>query len=245
MFAAVEARCVPRLQLKAESLFLADGEIQVAALNLDFAYHGAPRDLAAERRARQVIESLGAVELASLDDAEVMPGARVDYVLRIDGDVHALCAFSAYALPQLRNMGWTIDIDPDYPWQVVDNEAPMYADVSHEDRPDWFSLELGVEVDGHRVNLLPALLAKTPGQFGTDVKVIDFNGMANNCTLTLDSLAPPSGTVTADGMCDNGTNKAGYALAFNAHLVLNRMCATSNDTVPVTLSGTVAVSAMP
>jgi hypothetical protein len=91
----------------------------------------------------------------------------------------------------------------------------------------------------------PDMLAKTPGQFGTDVKVIDFNGMANNCTLTLDSLAPPSGTVTADGMCDNGTNKAGYALAFNAHLVLNRMCATSNDTVPVTLSGTVAVSAMP
>ena len=158
MFAAVEARCTPRLQLKAETLFLADGEIQVAALNLDFAYHGAPRDLPAERRARQVIESLGAVELASLDDAEVMPGARVDYVLRIDGDVHALCAFAAYALPQLRQMGWRIDIDPDYPWQVVDNEAPMYADVSHEDRPDWFSLELGVEVDGHHVNLLPALL---------------------------------------------------------------------------------------
>jgi SNF2 family DNA or RNA helicase len=158
MFAAVEARCIPRLQLKAETLFLADGEIQVAALNLDFAYQGAPRDLPAERRARQVIESLGAVELDSLEDAEVMPGARVDYVLRVDGDVHALCAFSAYALPQLRQMGWTIEIDPDYPWQVVDNEAPMYADVSHADRPDWFSLELGVEVDGHRVNLLPALL---------------------------------------------------------------------------------------
>ena len=158
MFAAVEARPVPRLQLKAETLFLPDGEIQVAALNLDFAYQGAPRDHAAERRARQVIESLGAVELSSLDDAEVMPGARVDYVLRIDGDVHALCAFGAYALPQLRQMGWSIEIDPDYPWQVVENEAPMYADVAQADRPDWFSLEMGVEVDGHRVNLLPALL---------------------------------------------------------------------------------------
>jgi len=158
MFAAVEARCVPRLQLRAETLFLADGEIRVAALNLDFAYQGGPRDFAAERRARQVIESLGAVELASLDDAEVMPGARVDYVLRIDGDVHALCAFAAYALPQLRQMGWEIAIDPDYPWQVVADEAPMYADVKQADRPDWFSLEMGVEVDGHRVNLLPALL---------------------------------------------------------------------------------------
>src|SRR5512135_3634260 len=158
MFAAVEARCVPRLQLKAETLFMADGEARVAALNLDFVYRGAPRDHAAERRARQVIESLGAVELASLDDAEVMPGARVDYVLRIDGDVHSLCAFSAYALPQLQQLGWEIEIDPEYPWQVVGHEAPLYADVAPSDRPDWFSLELGIEVDGHRVNLLPALL---------------------------------------------------------------------------------------
>jgi len=158
MFAAVEARPIPRLQLRAETLFLSDGELRVAALNLDFAYQGAPRDFAAERRARQVIESLGAVELASLDDAEVMPGARVDYVLRIDGDVHALCAFSAYALPQLRQLGWEIEIDPEYPWQVVAGEAPMYADVAQSEKPDWFSLEMGVELDGHRVNLLPALL---------------------------------------------------------------------------------------
>src|SRR6478609_2431706 len=158
MFAAVEARCTPRLQLRAESLFLPDGELRVAALNLDFAYRGAPRDHAAERRARQVLEGFGAVELASLDDAEVMPGARVDYVLRIDGDVHALCAFAAYALPQLRQLGWEIEIDPEYPWQVVAGEAPMYADVAQAEKPDWFSLEMGVEVDGHRVNLLPALL---------------------------------------------------------------------------------------
>ena len=158
MFAAVEARPVPRLQLTTETLFTSDGELEVAALNLDFLYRGAPRDHAAERRARQVIESLGAVELASLDDAEVMPGARVDYVLRIDGDVHALCAFTAYGIPQLQQLGWEIEIDPEYPWQVVGNEAPLYADVAPSERPDWFSLELGIEVDGHRVNLLPALL---------------------------------------------------------------------------------------
>src|SRR3954464_3722199 len=129
MFAAARALPVPRLQVRAETLFLSDGELRVAALNLDFVYDGMPRDHAAERRARQVIEGFGAVELSSLDDAEVMPGARVDYVLRIDGDVHALCAFSAYSLPQLRQMGWEIEIDPEYPWQVVGSEAPMYADV--------------------------------------------------------------------------------------------------------------------
>ena len=91
----------------------------------------------------------------------------------------------------------------------------------------------------------PDQLAKAPGQLGTDIEVHDFNGSANGCTLTRDTLAPPSGTVTSDGMCNNGTDKAGYALAFNAHLVLNRNCSGTNDMVPVTLSGTVAVSVAP
>ena len=158
MLAAVEAHFVPRLQLSTETVFLADGELRVAALNLDFAYRAGPRDPAGERRARQVLESLGAVERACLDDCEIAPGSRVDYVLSIDGDVHALCAFSAYALPQLRQLGWAIEIDPDYPWQVVAEEAPLYANVAQSERPDWFSLELGIELDGHRVNLMPALL---------------------------------------------------------------------------------------
>ncbi len=117
------------------------------------------RDLTAEAGARRVIEALGAIELDGLDDCAVAPGANVDYVLRLDGDVHALCAFSAYGVPQLRNLGWRVEIDPDYPWQVVDSAAPLYADVApDEKRPDWFGLNLGVEIDGHRVDLMPALL---------------------------------------------------------------------------------------
>jgi hypothetical protein len=87
----------------------------------------------------------------------------------------------------------------------------------------------------------PDKLSKTHGQLGTDVQIVDFNGMTNSCTLTLDSAEPPSGTVTADGMCNNGTNKAGFALAFNGHFVMSRMCVGSTDMVPVTISGTIAV----
>jgi superfamily II DNA or RNA helicase len=158
MLVASEAQLVPRLQLRSETLYTADGELEVAALNLDFSYRFGPRDVASERRARQVLESFGAIERACLDDAEVTPGARVDYVLRLDGDVHALCAFTAYALPQLRQLGWAIEIDPDYPWQVVGEDAPLYLDVAPAARSDWFSLELGIELDGHRVNLMPALI---------------------------------------------------------------------------------------
>ena len=171
---AAPARCVPCLTLFAETLFVDDGtrhgdELQTAMIRLEFDYGGrkirtsAPgtmgRDRDAEVQACRVLEGLGAIELAHLDDCAVSPGAGVDYVLAVDGDVHAVCAFGAHAIPQLRAMGWRIVIDPEYPWQIVPAEAPLYAGAQPDpDRPDWFGLELGVEIDGHRIDLLPALL---------------------------------------------------------------------------------------
>ncbi|MBA3817648.1 MAG: DEAD/DEAH box helicase [Deltaproteobacteria bacterium] len=184
---AAPAKCTPCLRLFAETLFVDDGsrhgdEIRTAMLRLDFDYHEAPgfpgsapsrgsrrvrsgdprwagRDRDLEAQACRVLEGLGAIELAHLDDCAVTPGTGVDYVVAVDGDVHALCAFSAYAVPQLRGLGWRIEVDPEFPWQVVGGDVPLYASALPDgERPDWFGLELGVEVDGHRIDLLPALL---------------------------------------------------------------------------------------
>jgi superfamily II DNA or RNA helicase len=173
--AAAPARGTPCLRVFADTLFVDDGsrrgdEVRTAMLRLDFDYGGrrvravdprpsSLRDPAAEAQACRVLESFGVVELAQLDDCAVAPGAGVDYIVAIDGDVHALCAFGAYAVPQLRNLGWRVEIDPEYPWQTIGNDAPLYAAAMPEDkRPDWFGIELGVEVDGQRIDLLPALL---------------------------------------------------------------------------------------
>jgi superfamily II DNA or RNA helicase len=138
-----------QVAVSAETLYTPDGEARVPALRLIC-------DPADEEHARRVLESLGAIELACLDDCELAGDA--EYVVAVDEDPHAACAFSAYALPQLRERGWRVDIDPGYPWQVIGEDAPLYADLGGARRPDWFSLELGIEVDGHRVNLVPALL---------------------------------------------------------------------------------------
>jgi len=177
--AAAPARATPCLRVFADTLFVDDGsrrgdEVRTAMLRLDFEYGGrrvraadprpsvlgqGPRDRDAEAQACRVLESFGVLELTSLEDCAVTPGAGVDYIVAIDGDVHALCAFGAYAVPQLRNLGWRVEIDPDYPWQTIGNDAPLYAAAApDEKRPDWFGLELGVEVDGQRIDLLPALL---------------------------------------------------------------------------------------
>ncbi len=162
---------VPCLRLSTETLFVGGDEVTAAGLRLDFDYGGTVvrsasrrspvrRDGAAESEARRLLEGLGALELTCLDEVAAAPGAKIDYVLRLDGDVHALCGFSAYAVPQLRALGWRVAIDDDFRWQVVEPAAPMYVHVGPDgaQRPDWFALELGVELDGHRVDLLPALL---------------------------------------------------------------------------------------
>lgn len=119
------------------------------------------RDRTAEARARRLVESFGAVPLECLDDWA--PSVPADYAIRCEGNVHDFCAFSAYVVPQLRALGWVIEIDSKYPFRIVDREPAWYANVErasgdHEERPDWFGLHLGVELDGRRVNLLPTLL---------------------------------------------------------------------------------------
>jgi hypothetical protein len=163
--------CVPVATLAVATVWVDGDELEIAAIRLDFDYDGAViragtraaatprirRDGAAEVGARRVLEGLGAIDLSCLDDCDT--GGAVDYAVRLDRDVHALCGFSAYALPQLAGLGWRVAVAPDYPWQTVATAVPLAATVeSDPERPDWFSLELGIDVDGHRVDLLPALL---------------------------------------------------------------------------------------
>jgi hypothetical protein len=76
------------------------------------------------------------------------------------------------------------------------------------------------------------------------VRIIDFGGTANNCTFTLNSGSPPTGTAEANGVCTNGTSAAGFAFTLDGNVTLNRNCGGTMDTVTVTLRGKVAVKPM-
>jgi len=115
------------------------------------------RDLEGERQARLLLERLGAVELELLPDHAVAPGCDADYVVQPEAGEQAQCAFAAHAVPELRALGWHVEVAPDYPYRVI-SDAAWYARLEPGDKPDWFSLELGVEVEGHRIDLLPVLL---------------------------------------------------------------------------------------
>ncbi|WP_244561008.1 DEAD/DEAH box helicase [Azospirillum oryzae] len=65
--------------------------------------------------------------------------------------------FCHSVLPDLRAAGWTIEIAPGFPFEVL--EAPKDWAFEVEDRSgiDWFGLSLGVDIDGERIDLLPVL----------------------------------------------------------------------------------------
>jgi superfamily II DNA or RNA helicase len=179
---------VPVLKLSTERMLTSSSdelapeyeETEVAVIELSFDYGGTrigaaderrqffvsnagalaavARDRAGEDRARRVLESFGAIEIACLEDHTPPPGSKADYLVQIDGNVHGWCSFTAYAVPQLRSLGFRIEIDASYPYQVVEGDPPWYSHVHADERLDWFGLELGVEIEGRRVNLLPAML---------------------------------------------------------------------------------------
>ncbi|HEY6078248.1 MAG TPA: DEAD/DEAH box helicase, partial [Polyangiaceae bacterium] len=122
------------------------------------------RDRGGEARAQCLLEGFGAIELNQFEDVAADLDSDADYIVQLDGNVHSYCSFSAYALPQLRALGWQIEVDSSYPYQVVETDAPWYAAIEpDEQRTDWFALELGIQVDGKRVNMLPAMLELLDG----------------------------------------------------------------------------------
>lgn len=84
-------------------------------------------------------------------------------------------------------------------------------------------------------------LGNTPSM--ADVRVIDLTGTADGCTYDFESTLPaPTGTVTATGVCANGTDPAGFALTVDGTVTVTRTCGATVDSVTLELAGTVAVT---
>ena len=77
---------------------------------------------------------------------------------------------SAHA-PQLRSEGWVVEVDDDFPYTLLHAGETWNAQV-FERGAQWFEIDLGIEVQGERVPLLPILvdaLARNGLDAGTDL----------------------------------------------------------------------------
>jgi hypothetical protein len=77
---------------------------------------------------------------------------------------------------------------------------------------------------------------------GSDVKIVEVNGTDASCSYEIDRTHLPSGTVHGSGVCSDGTDAAGFELAFDGFIGLTRTCGTTIDSVSVKLGGGVAVT---
>ncbi|MGE4048371.1 MAG: SNF2-related protein [Acetobacteraceae bacterium] len=60
--------------------------------------------------------------------------------------------------PALREQGWRVEIDENFPLQIITTEADINAELIEGSGIDWLELHLGVMVDGERIDLVPALV---------------------------------------------------------------------------------------
>ena len=134
----IAAEDAPREQRKVE-----DGRIIVRR-----------RDLAAERSAQ---DRLGGVRAARYRDFRLAPAGdagRIPFAF-LDGRGD-WPSFVYDAVPQLEREGWRIEVEDSFRYRVVDGGGEWTAEVE-ESGGWWFSLDLGIEIDGERVPLLPVL----------------------------------------------------------------------------------------
>ncbi|MFA5171998.1 MAG: DEAD/DEAH box helicase [Sulfuriferula sp.] len=70
-------------------------------------------------------------------------------------------------VPRLRELGWKVEMTDEFPYSVAEVGDEFTADIEETSGNDWFSLDLGIDVDGERISLLP-ILAQTFQQYSPE-----------------------------------------------------------------------------
>ncbi|HSH40744.1 MAG TPA: DEAD/DEAH box helicase, partial [Arenicellales bacterium] len=114
-----------------------------------------PRDMERERQARGRLIGLGFTRLAGIE-AE----ARGEPACWLDGAAGEPTGFWLDFLldeaPGLEEEGWRLEIDERFPLKLAD-AGEITARVESPGGDAWFELELGIDVDGERRDLLPII----------------------------------------------------------------------------------------
>ena len=119
------------------------------------------RDKGDERAASDRLRSLGFANLSSLRLWQSTADTRTATTLSrgdASDDEERWLSFLAYEAPRLRDQGWQVDVDADFPFRLASADSDIGAELAEGSGIDWFELHLGVSVDGEQVDILPALI---------------------------------------------------------------------------------------
>ncbi|MGB0844311.1 MAG: SNF2-related protein, partial [Alphaproteobacteria bacterium] len=81
-------------------------------------------------------------------------------------DENRWISFLHQDVPKLKADGWQIDFADNFPLRITEAPEAWWANLEETSGMDWFDFELGIEVEGERINILPKIqemLADIPG----------------------------------------------------------------------------------
>lgn len=115
------------------------------------------RDPDEENDAMMRLILAGLIPLFDFEEAEPAPRQEWDHAPELPARPEDFTPFLIYDADSLRAEGWRIEVATDFALRIIPVEA---ADLSAAVVPsgiDWFDITLGANVDGERVDLVPAL----------------------------------------------------------------------------------------
>ena len=116
------------------------------------------RDRRAESGADLELREHGFQRLGAMGVVPYSHPHRDDLVLPTQDSTERWIDFMLDEVPLLQEAGWDVAVADDFPVRVAQADGPILAEVREGSGIDWFDLDLGVMVDGVRVDLVPALL---------------------------------------------------------------------------------------
>ncbi|MCW3477202.1 DEAD/DEAH box helicase, partial [Limobrevibacterium gyesilva] len=117
------------------------------------------RDAVAERDAAGRLAALDFLPLGAMHPVFAQDPHRDDFLLNdSESDLAGWLDVMLDALPALRRDGWQVEIADDFPIRLATLSGDIEARISEGSGIDWFELDVGVSVDGARIDLVPPLL---------------------------------------------------------------------------------------
>jgi superfamily II DNA or RNA helicase len=124
------------------------------------------RDAKAETDAATRLGAAGLVRLSNYLPLAHAEASRGDFILPPHGGDLDWIEVMTTLLPALRAEGWVVAVASDFPVRLAEPDGEIEARLNEGSGIDWFELQLGVVVDGERLDLLPLLLRLIAGGRG-------------------------------------------------------------------------------